>query len=502
MSTSNKQSAGGSRTKAILRATSIVVLFGLMLVPVYYSYIRYTDSINTQTYAIAVSDANGERKQHEVTDIKTVSSDSANNATASSAFVDLAKQNFPAPVTNKYFAYEAEPGTNNMGPSIVVNSADDGVIRLTEKLVRDSLYSSLIQESLINGRNIELASIYKRAEIYAKDDNLRYQDAIKLIGSIDSVYLSDFGNTAYYSSGMVTGNNPSVMPEITSLSMLREMKQTLVVKFNNGHVLFLRVECDLQPSWAASFRKVPVSPNAVENPPKVPPAPYKPPTPPVPPVPPAPPSTTTPPPPTTTTLTPPPSTTTPPPPPVTTTPPTPDSAKKPDAGPSAPEGHGANAVVTDNKEVTLPTESNPVNSNTPVEAPAPELAAPNQNVVPSDAPHTETANAEAGNPGVAAVMGGPVADPDLQPAPAQPQVDASQNSGAQPPAVEQPVQQPAQPEQPADNASANEGQPAPDNATAEIELMTVSKSDPRGLLIAVAMALFALAFFALRKSMR
>lgn len=367
----------------------------------------------------------------------------------------------------RYYAYEAEPGTNNMGPAIHLNTAQDGLNRVGEKMTKDPLYAATLVEFRQHGASMNQEAAHRRAQGYVKNRQAQMNDAQALLAQIDSAYLADFGATRYESLGMIPGSNSQEMPTLTKFSSQPAMEQTLVVKFKDGRGMYLRVACDLQPSVFEGFKGVPTPPTP-ERPPSVPPTPYVPPTGGVPP-----PSTTQVPPTsgtptpstststtktttkttettttgttttgtTTTKTTTTPSTTVP----TTSTtpscPPEHPDCKDPDGGPPTTDGQTPNPAPSGEPETTVPVEPNPIDPGVPTDAPAPGVGAPSATNVPTAPRPTEELPApvepapEPSNPGTGS------SDPDAQSAPA-PQMGAASAPAAIAPAPA-PIQQPA-----------------------------------------------------------
>lgn len=195
-----------------------------------------------------------------------------------------------------YYAYEAEAGTNNFGPALQLNKAEDGLARVAEKLGSDPVFTATVIEFDQKGDKLDTATTMNRATMYAKDGQVRHNDAQAFASNIVRADLIDMGAVKYDSVGMVPdpSGDRNIMPQLTKFSTQPAMEQTLVLTMKNGRQLFLRVECDLQPSVQKFDHVAP--PATPEKPPVTPPTTYVPPTPPTQ-------VTTTPPPKTTTTTT-------------------------------------------------------------------------------------------------------------------------------------------------------------------------------------------------------
>lgn len=195
-----------------------------------------------------------------------------------------------------YYAYEAEAGTNNFGPALQLNKAEDGLARVAEKLGSDPVFTATVIEFDQKGDKLDTATTMNRAKMYASDGQVRHDDAQAFASNIVRADLIDMGAVKYDSVGMVPdpSGDRNIMPQLTKFSTQPAMEQTLVLTMKNGRQLFLRVECDLQPSVQKFDHVAP--PATPEKPPVTPPTTYVPPTPPTQ-------VTTTPPPKTTTTTT-------------------------------------------------------------------------------------------------------------------------------------------------------------------------------------------------------
>ncbi|NLA43152.1 hypothetical protein GX865_03315 [Candidatus Saccharibacteria bacterium] len=314
----------------------------------------------------------------------------------------------------RYFAYEAEAGTNNFGPAFHFDSAQDALGRVELKLRQDPLYAAAIYKAVTHGKDLSEEDVYRGAEAMVADRQLQQNTANTFMDNIQEAWLADFGESEYYSLGMIPGENPNEMPKLTKMTRLPHLGQALVVKMNNGRSVVLRAACDLQPSFRTDMPNV----QAPETPEKAPTAPirtYAPPTGGA--QPPAPrttepssprttgtttpsttqPSSTQPTQPTTSTTTPTTATTTP----TTstttptttttepTTPTTPSEGKDPSAGPQPPEGHTPAPAPSGEPEPTPPVEPIPADPSIPADDPAPGVPAPGASDVPSEPRPTE-----------------------------------------------------------------------------------------------------------------
>ena len=360
-----------------------------------------------------------------------------------------------------YYAYDAEPGTNNMGPAHHFSTVEDALNRLDLKLRRDPLYAATLYGSSHHGNNVNEVAIKQGATEMVDNRKLQMTSATTYMNAIDDAWLADFGDARYRSLGMIPGKDSSKMPTLTQFTELPKLGQALVLKLKNGGTVILRANCDLQPSFKSEVPRV-SQPATPEKQPTEKPQTYVPPTggaqpPPVVKTPPPnkPPKTETPPPPKTTT--PPPTKTTTPPPttettpptttpptttpptttpptttpptttpptttpptttPPTTTPPTttppecppehPD-CKDPDAGPDGPSEHpGAPAPDPDEVETEEPTEENPIDPGVTEDEDAPGVEAPGATDVPEE-PREDVPDPVEGAP----EEGGAIPDPD------------------------------------------------------------------------------------------
>ena len=298
-----------------------------------------------------------------------------------------------------YFAYDAEPGTNNMGPAQTFNSAADGLGRMYEK-VADPLWLATVTESAINGRNLDGADVERRASNLANDPAKHKEQARLFMENIEDISLVNLGDTPYVSLGMeVSGNDRSVTPKLTQFSNQVALGEALFVRFKNDGSMLLRAACDLQPSFTREVKNVD-KPSQPEKAPTKPPTKWTPPTGggnPPPPI-----GGDEPPPPTTktTTSTPPPSTTTttttttttsePPPSTSTTTTPPPDcppespDCKDEDAGADPDPNHPGAPDPTEPAESELPDEPDPIDPTVPEEDADPGAEAPGASNVPTE----------------------------------------------------------------------------------------------------------------------
>lgn len=381
---------------------------------------------------------------------------------------------FEKPATDAitYYAYKAEPGTNNDGPAITLTKAEDGLARLNEKTGNDPAFLAQVTEYDVAHEGFDNARAQRRAEMYAQKADARHNDAAAFMENIKKADLVSMNGVRYDSTGMIPSKNwdESKLPQLTKFSIQPDLGQVLVVTMKDGDVLFFRVACDLQPS-APHFPNV--SPPATpEKPAVTPPTPY---------VPPTPPTKVTPPPPKTTpptsppTTTPPSSTTTPPssttttttttttPPSSTTTPPSSTTPTKDPSEDPCKTGNDPHGCQTDNGDpITAdPTPSDPAvpesdapATYTPPPPPPPstterEIPVPTENQgAPTDAPVTGDIGDTPVVPGTG--NGGDDGSNDGACPVCGPVDDGSGNGGNQPPAAQPepvvPLAPPAAPE--------------------------------------------------------
>lgn len=176
------------------------------------------------------------------------------------------------PTGVKYFAYDAEPGTNNMGPAVYIANIEAGVYRFSVKVLCDPLWLAATVHFIKYNVELDQAQAEAEAMQYLADPTKRAAMMQFVRDEIVQLDLVDAGEIPYYSLGMiVTGTNRDNMPKLTKFSNQPALGRSLVATLRDGSRRTFRGICDIQPSAEKRFEKVtpPVTP---EKPPAVPPS--------------------------------------------------------------------------------------------------------------------------------------------------------------------------------------------------------------------------------------
>lgn len=176
------------------------------------------------------------------------------------------------PTGVKYFAYEAQAGTNNMGPVIHLDTIEAGLYRFWTKAVCDPLWLAHAVHFIRYNVELDPAQAEADAKTYLSDPAKRAAERQFVHSKIVKVTLVDAGDVSYDSLGMIPGSNPEEMPKLTKFSLQHALGRTLVTELDDGSVRDFRGPCDIQASAPRKFVKV-APPATPEKPPstKIPP---------------------------------------------------------------------------------------------------------------------------------------------------------------------------------------------------------------------------------------
>ncbi len=199
-----------------------------------------------------------------VKDVAVVGSLAVNNTT------QLPDPKTECPNGTKYFAYEAEKGTNNMGPAVHFDAVEAASFRFFVKASCDPLWLATTKHFIKYSNALDPTRVVADAKLFAGDPNERTAAMRFVLSEITSVTLVDAGDVQYDSLGMIPGSNPGEMPTLTKFARQPALGQTLVLELKGGVKRMFRGACDLQPSVPTTFTKVP-APEKPEVPPTNPP---------------------------------------------------------------------------------------------------------------------------------------------------------------------------------------------------------------------------------------
>ncbi len=174
----------------------------------------------------------------------------------------------------RYFADEAEPGTNQMGPTIQVGTVKAAQYRWDVKKTCDVVWLATTVHSLKYGANLNQTLVMDEARSYLADPAKRIAAVQFVDAEVVEFRLVDAGETPYRSLGMIPGKKGE-MPTLTQFSNQPALGYALVAVLRDKTVRHYRVSCDIQFSspleipGVAKPEKAEVPPNPKKYPPTV-----------------------------------------------------------------------------------------------------------------------------------------------------------------------------------------------------------------------------------------
>lgn len=174
----------------------------------------------------------------------------------------------------RYFANEAEPGTNQNGPTLQVDTVEAAKYRVDIKKVCDPLALAEMVHGIKYGHHLVQAQVEAEAKSYLADPAKRTA-AVQFVDSQIAEYrIVDARGRQYKSLGMIPGKNGE-MPTLTQFANHPDLGYALVTVLKDGTVRYWRIICDIQlssPEEIVGVRKperAEVPPNTEKYPPTV-----------------------------------------------------------------------------------------------------------------------------------------------------------------------------------------------------------------------------------------